>query len=426
MKIIHLTPGTGNFHCGSCHRDNHLVKALRQRGHDVIMTPLYLPLVTDGEPASGEAPLFVGGINMFLQQKLGLFRKTPRWLDKLFDTPRLLLAAVNRASMTSARDLGEMTLESFRGLSGHQAKEWRRLLDWVCAEQPDLVSLSNGLLSGLAEPIQKEMRVPVICSLQGEDSFLDSLPEPWLTQCWEAFRRASGSVARFAASSEWYAAQMRQRLQLPEEKVAAVRNGLDLSKYVPADHPPTQPTIGYLARMIHGKGIGQLVEAFLLLKKRGRVPGLRLHLGGTMTAADESYLKTLRASLEAAGVSSHVEWHPNLSLTDKIRFLQGLSVFCVPATYGEAFGLYVLEALACGVPVVEPDHAGLGEIVRATGGGLLVQPNDPQALADGLESLLMNSGQAAHLATGGRQAVLTQFSADRMAADFESICLSVA
>ena len=60
MRILHLTPGTGSFHCGSCLRDNALVKALRARGHDAMMVPLYLPLVTDADDANPEQAVRVG------------------------------------------------------------------------------------------------------------------------------------------------------------------------------------------------------------------------------------------------------------------------------------------------------------------------------------------------------------------------------
>ena len=419
MKIVHLTPGTGNFHCGSCHRDNHLVKALRRLGHEVVMVPLYLPLVTDGPPASGEAPMFVGGINLFLQQKSALLRKLPRLLERMLDAPRLLLAAVNFAHMTSPRDLGAMTVASFQGLQGPQAKEWQRLLTWMAeVEKPDLVSLSNGLLNGLAPTLQRELGIPVVCSLQGEDSFLDALPEPYRTKSWELFRENSRHVARYIATSEWYGNQMRRRLALTDGHLAVVHNGLDLSAYAPATILPAQPTIGFLSRLIAGKGLGDLVTAFLQLKANGAHPRARLALGGTMTNGDLPFIKLQKRRIADAGLNEQVSWHPNLSAEEKIQFLQSLTLLSVPATYGEAFGLYVLEALACGVPVVEPNHAGLAEIVTATGGGVLYDHTHPHGLANALVSLLENPAEASRLADAGRDKVLTDFTADAMARRF--------
>jgi glycosyltransferase involved in cell wall biosynthesis len=418
MRLVHLTPGTGNFHCGSCHRDNSLVKALRQLGHEVTMVPLYLPLVTDGEPSSGNAPLFAGGINMWLQQKLALFRHTPRWLDKWLDSSKLLQFAASKASMTSARDLGEMTVESLLGTDGRQYKEWRRLIDWMAHEEkPDAVSVSNGLLSGLAKVIRQELKIPVYVSLQGEDSFLDTLPEPFRSRSWRLMEENAAYVSKFIATSEWYAETMRERLRLSPEQLAAVPNGLDLAAYQPAQ-PPAVPTIGFLARLIAGKGLDQLVDGFLDLAARDSVPGVRLAIGGTMTDADLPFIEQQKAKLAAAGLSDRVDWRPNLTAEAKIAHLQGLSILSVPATYGEAFGLYVLEALACGVPVVEPNHAGLAELVTATGGGLLCAPNDKKSLVDAWERLLSDTALRQNLATHGRQQVLANYSHQAMAERF--------
>lgn len=424
MKIVHLTPGTGNFHCGSCLRDNHLVKALRRLGHDVVMVPLYLPLVTDHESANGPLPVFAGGINLYLQQKFPLFRRIPRWMHRLLDSPLVLKFAASMASMTSARDLGEMTVGSLRGLDGRQGAEWQRLIDWIRTEgKPDLISLSNGLLNGLAPGIRHDLGVPVICSLQGEDSFLDTLPEPFRTDAWNAFRANNGSISRYIATSNYYRNLMKDRLQLEEEKITTVHNGMDFTGFAPAASPPAKPVIGYLARLCFGKGLKTLVEAFLLLAPR--LPDCRLAIAGTTTASDAKFVKQLKSTLAAAGLEDRVSWQENLDFDQKIQHLQSLSVLSVPATYGEAFGLYVIEAHACGIPVVEPDHAGLGELVRATGGGVLCEPDNPSALADALESLLRDEPRRQALAAAGLHSIRTEFTAERMARDFEAVCLEL-
>ncbi len=423
MRIVHLTPGTANFHCGSCHRDNALIKALRKLGHDATMTPLYLPLVTDGEPASGTTPIFAGGINLFLQQKIPFFRKTPRWLDALLDSKLLLRLAGAKASMTSAKQLGEMTVESLLGMGGRQAKEWQRLITWMKdQEKPEAVSLSNGLLSGLAPAIAEQLNVPVYVSLQGEDSFLDTLPEPYRSKSWELMRQNATHVTRYIATSEWYAQNMRERLAVKPAQVAAVPNGMDFTEYRPRENwpeaKPGNPIIGYLARQIAGKGLGCIVDAFVALCSFESVPRVELYIGGTVTDADLPYIKEQQKKIALAGLTHRVWFLPNLTFEHKIQHLQRLSVLSVPATYGEAFGLYVLEALACGVPVVEPDHAGLGELVRATGGGLLCPPDDSVALAKTLESMLLNPEEAKRLAIHGREQVLTNYTHEAMAKRF--------
>jgi glycosyltransferase involved in cell wall biosynthesis len=421
MRIVHLTPGTGNFHCGSCLRDNHLAKALRRLGHDVTMVPLYLPLVTDDEPASPELPVFAGGINLFLKQKLPWFRHAPRWLQRALNSPSMLLAAAKRASMTSARQLGEMTEESFRGVSGRQAEEWSRLIDWIGqGPRPDVLSLSNGLLNGLAVAAQRDLGIPVVCSLQGEDSFLDTLPEPWRGRSWDLFRQNSDSVARYVATSEYYADVMRGRLQLPAGRIACVRNGMDFTEYEPQSAAPEPPVIGYLARQCHGKGLHTLIDAFVLMAPQH--PDVRLAIAGTTTAADEPYIAAQQRKIAAAGLAERVSWRRNLEFAEKIQHLRSLTVLSVPATYGEAFGLYLIEAMACGVPVAEPDDAGPGEIVRATGGGLLCRKDDPAALAEILGRIVSDPALRGKLAMAGKDAARRDYSADRMAVDFAAVC----
>ncbi|HWB06349.1 MAG TPA: glycosyltransferase family 4 protein [Verrucomicrobiales bacterium] len=421
MRIIHLTPGTGNFHCGSCHRDNYLMKAMRRRGHDVTMVPLYLPLVTDGEAPNPDLPVFAGGINLFLKQKLRFFRKSPRWLQRMLDSPMVLRLAAKFMGMTSARQLGEMTVESFKGVSGKQAEDWQTLIDWIGKTgKPEVLSLSNGLLNGLAVAAQRELGVPVVCSLQGEDTFLDTLPEPWREQSWQFFRENSAAVTRYVATSEYYAATMRRRLGVAEEQLVCVRNGLDLTGYERQAKTPEIPVIGYLARQCTGKGLHTLVDAFILLAPK--LPQVRLAIAGTATSVDNQYVTQQQRKLKDAGLWSRVTWKRNLSIEEKLAHLQSLTVLSVPATYGEAFGLYVVEALACGVPVVEPDHAGLGELLRAVGGGLLCIPDDAASLAERLSEIITDPALRESLAEEGHTEVLREFSAERMARDFERVC----
>ncbi len=202
-----------------------------------------------------------------------------------------------------------------------------------------------------------------------------------------------------------------------------VPNGTALEGYPvelarPAMDAP--PVIGYLARFTRGKGLGLLVEAFIVLKKRGRFPNAKLRCAGSMTDGDARYVETLKARLAAAGCAEDVEWRPNVSREEKIAFLEGLTVFSVPATYGEAFGMYVIEALAAGVPVVLPNHAAFPELVAATGGGRLfelgaTEPESAARLAEALENMLADPREARALAENGHAAVRRDYSMTRLA-----------
>jgi glycosyltransferase involved in cell wall biosynthesis len=424
MKLLHLTPGTGNFHCGSCLRDNALIKALRLRGHDAMMSPLYLPLVTDREAASPGQPIRVGGISLYLQQKMPWFHRVPQFVHRWLNQPGLLKFAAKGMGMTSAKVLGEMTVGSLKGREGRQWGEWNKLIHWIKAEaRPDVVSLSNSLLSGLAPALREEVGVPVLCSLQGEDSFLDTLIDPWRSEAWQAMRENAQSVTTFIAPSAFYQQVMAERLGVAREQIAVVPNGLDLTPFPVADSDPNFPTIGYFARMIPGKGLTTLVDAFIELVGRKSVPRVRLRVGGAFTPTDEKYVSCLQAKLLAAGCAERVTWHPNLSYAEKLRFLSELSVFSVPATYGEAFGLYVVEALGSGVPVVQPDHGAFPEIIERTGGGVLCRPDDAVSLADELEALLLDEERRDQLANRGLTSARAEFTASKMAERFDQVMI---
>ena len=194
MKIVLLTPGTGSYYCGVCMRDNALAKELIRQGHDAVMLPMYLPLTLDEGAASPDAPVFFGGVNVYLQQKFALFRHTPRWLDRLLNARGLLRLAGKQSGMTATADVGALTLSMLHGEHGHQAKELAKLIEWLREHRPDAVWLSTGLLVGLARGIKDALGVPVLASLQGEDSFLDGLPEPWRTRAWEAMGKRARDV----------------------------------------------------------------------------------------------------------------------------------------------------------------------------------------------------------------------------------------
>ena len=427
MRFMLLTPGTGHFYCGSCLRDHDLGRALRRLGHDVDVVPLYLPLVLE-DHADG-APVHMGSINMYLQQKTRLARYLPGWLANLLDNPKLLRWASRRAHMTEAPDLGPMTVSMLMGEHGQQAQEVGKLVDWAqTVERPDIIVLSNAMLSGVVRRLKENIDRPVVATLQGEAPFLDSLPAPFSEHAWQVLTERAADVDAFVPVSHSYGDVMRERLGIAPERFSVVYNGLDLGD-LEAEPPPivarTPKTIGYLARMCRDKGLPTLVAAFLELKHRDRVPGLRLRVAGARLAEDRELVDGLAAQLDERGLSGAVDFLPNVERADKLAFLRTLSVLSVPATYGESFGLYLLEAMATGVPVVQPRHGAFPELLEATGGGVLCAPDDPISLADELETLLLDDSRSQQLATNGRRAVMERFTAERMASEFAEVCTIV-
>ena len=378
MKIVQISPGSGdNFYCENCLRDAALVKAIRQQGHDVMMVPLYLPLQADKTEQVSNAPIFFGGVNVYLQQKLGVFRKTPRWIDKVFDSRRLLEWAGRKAGMTSVRDLGETTISMLEGEHGRQVKELDRLVDWLLETEHDaeVVILSNILLGGLAGRIKDRLGVPVVCLLQDEDGFLDGLGSPYAEQAWEIVRRRAQEVDGFIAVSTYFARTMQERLDVPDSRMHVVHMGIDFDTYTPAAEAPAVPTIGFLSRMCPERGLETLVDAFLRLKKREGLEDAKLRISGGRSVADEPFLTRLRGKLSGAGVLEDVDFLDAFDRDAKHDFLRSLSVLAVPEPGPVAYGLYVLEALAMSVPVVEPAVGCFPETLEMTGGGVLYEPN---------------------------------------------------
>lgn len=411
------------MYCGNCFRDNALVRELRGLGHDVTMVPLYLPLTLDEADESAATPIFFGGINVYLEQKLPLFQRSPGWLRRLLANRRLLAWAGNRAAKTKAAEVGDMMLSMLRGEEGRQARELDELIAWLkTLPRPDVVCISNALLVGLARKLRSELGAPVICTLQGEDAFLDGLPDSHRDAAWQLLRERCADVDHFVAPSHYFADVMIRRLGLAPDRVSVVHNGISFDGYeVPnalgKRHSLRAPVLGFLARMSADKGLDTLVDAFIHLKNRGKIPRLKLHIAGSCGPSDETFVKVLRQRLATAGCIGEVAFLPNLSRAEKLDFLRGLSVFSVPTIYGEAFGLYLIEALAAGVPVVQPRHAAFPELIEATGGGLLCEPGDAKSLADQLETLLLAPERAELLGQAGQAAVRARFSVANMAAE---------
>ena len=420
MKIVQICPGSGdNFYCENCLRDAALVKAMRQLGHDVLMVPLYLPLQSDKTEQLSNAPMFFGGVNVYLQQKLALFRKTPRWIDRWFDSRRLLEWAGRKAGMTNARDLGEATISMLQGEHGRQVKELDRFVDWLQSEpeRPDIVCLSNVLLAGLVRRIKDKLGVPVVCLLQDEDDFLDGLASPYAEQAWQIVCERARDIDAFLSVSRYYADAMKTRLNVPADRVHVTHMGIEPDIYAPAETAPDVPTIGFLSRMCANRGLETLVDAFILLKENAGLRSARLRISGGRNAGDEPFIEQMRGKLERAGVLADADFVQPFDRDSKLEFLRSLSVLSVPEPKPVAYGLYVLESLAMGVPVVEPAIGCFPETIEMTGGGVLYEPNTAERLAEVLEPLLSDPQAARKLGAEGRAGVFKTLDIARTAGE---------
>jgi glycosyltransferase involved in cell wall biosynthesis len=405
VRIAYIAAGAADMYCGSCLHDNALAAALQRTGHEVALVPTYTPMRTDDQDVS-LGRVFFGALNVYLQQKAAAFRHTPQAFDRLLDRPGLIRRAARLGASTDPTELGDLTYSILQGEEGFQAKELEKLVEWLRdGFRPDVVHLTNSMFAGFARRLKQELGVPVVCSLQGEDLFLDQLREPWRKRVRGLLAERARDIDAFQVNSAWYADYMAGYLGADRERMSVVPLGLNLQGH---DGEPREshepPVVGYLARICPEKGLHVLVEAFHLLA--GRV---RLRVAGYLGERDRRYLEDLEARIAGWGLSGSYERVGEVDREGKIRFLQTLDLLSVPTTYRDPKGLFVLEALANGVPVVQPRHGAFPELLEATGGGLLVDPESPADLARGIETLLGDPARRLAMARRGREAVRERF-----------------
>jgi glycosyltransferase involved in cell wall biosynthesis len=412
MRIALITPGSGDhFYCENCRRDLDMVQALAKQGHDAVLVPLYLPI---GEAqASGAPPVFYGAVNVYLEQFLPGYRRLPRSWRRWLDALPVLRWAASRAGSTRAGGLETLTLSMLRGENGRQADELARLVDWLRRDfRPEVVHLSNALLLGLADRIRQQVKVPVVCSLQDEDTWIDAMPAPWSARIWSIMAERAADVKLFLPVSRTYGEALSGRLRLTPERWRVLYPGVDGDTRQAAT-APTAPTLGYYARLSPLLGLDLLVDAFLALRQRPGLETLRLHAAGGMTADDRPFVAGLRRRLQVAGATDAVQITESFDAATPAAFLESVSVLSVPVPVGEAFGLFTLEALARGVPAVLPQAGAFPEVAGLTGGVLLYPPGEPGALSAALARVLLEPGLRATLAREGRAGVRQHFDLQR-------------
>ncbi len=415
MKIVNIVPGFGGtFYCGNCLRDSIFVKTLRSLGHDPMLLPIYLPLNADKEN-NRDAPVFYGAVSIYLKQNFRFLRHMPGWFHRLLDAPPILRFAAKMASSTRAAGLEEMTLSMLKGIQGYQKEELQQLVNFLkFHEKPELVHLSNALLLGLAETIRKDIGIPVVCSLQDEDVWVDAMKPGYREQIWDLMSQKSKYIDAFIAVSHYYGAVMKEKMKIPEEKLHVVHIGVKPELYQKFEPSLDPPVIGYLSRLCEENGLEILVDAFITLKDLTPYRNARLRLTGGRSGDDNRFIAKQVRKLTRKGYQHDVEWIGDFSLDGISSFFNGLTVLSVPVLKGEAFGLYQIESLASGIPLVQPALGAFPEIIGTTGGGLVYSPNTAGALADALSGLFSDRGKLVRMSMSGNQAVKDKFNCDRI------------
>lgn len=418
MRIYAFTAGAASMYCGSCLRDNALAAELKSEGHDVVLMPVYTPTLTDEANVSDTGHVYFGGISVYLQQHSTLFRKTPWFLDKLWDSGVALRAAARRSIPVNPKFLGEMTVAMLEGEQGPQHKEFEKMTHHLAhLPKPDVVTLPNSLLIAMAEPIRRTFNCPVYVTLQGEDLFLEGLHEPYRSAALLRIRDLVPSVDGFIAVSHFCARLMSSYLSIPREQMHVVPLGVNTNDLrLRAPRIEGSPfTIGYFARITPEKSLHQLCEAYRWMRHEGGLPPSRLEAAGYLAPEQKEYLQIIEKQMKDWDLGGEFLYHGALDREHKVTFLRGLDVLSVPSIYAEPKGLYALEAMACGVPIVQPRHGSFPEMIERTGGGVLAEPDHPISFGQEIVRLYRDAGLREQVGRRGHDGVREHYSVEAMA-----------
>ena len=379
MKILIISPSAGDsYYCGNCFRDSLIAQALIKAGHDVTVMPLYLPMSL----ASEDVPIFFPAISYYLEQAMFKKGNMPAWIGKMASSKVFLGLAASMSGTTSAEGMEGMTMSMITGEDGAFKKNLNEMVSWIRKDGiPDLVHLSSTLLIGIVAPLKEALGIPVVCSLQDEEVWIDSLKGEWVSEAWEAIRKEAASVDAFVTTSEYYS-EIASR-KMPGISSSIIYPGIDIDKYF-SGPLPGNPTIGFFYRMNSLDGLDILAEAFAILKREGKIRDLKLRIGGGKTGSDRKdfsrAMKFLRPYMDDVIIEE------DYSPLAHHQFYRNVTVLSVPLRFNEGVGLYVCEAFAAGRPVVEPRRGSNPEIVSE--GGILYEDESPEGLARALEKLL--------------------------------------
>ena len=388
MKILFIVPGAGDaFYCGNCFRDNLQANALRSAGHDVVIMPLYLPLKDPSFKA--DTPLFFPATSFFLSQKYYKKRSLPRWMGRILDSELVLKIAASLSGSTTSEGLENLTLSMIYGDDAAFRQQAQSIVNWIKDhERPDIIHLSSTLVIGIAKAIRQEIKIPVVCSLQDEEVWVDKLEKKYADAAWQGILESMQYINHFVTTSEFYKQMIISRFSQMKGSgidvdISVVYTGVDAAKYACEEYPSV-PVIGFFYRMNEENGLGILVDAFVKLKHKGGFDNLRLRIGGGYTSSDRKFLKKIRKKLSP--YKHTVDWCEAYNLNEHAKFYKETTAICVPLTFDESIGLYLCEAFAAGRPAIEPATGSFGEIVGDA--GIVYKKNTSDSLAEAIEQLL--------------------------------------
>jgi glycosyltransferase involved in cell wall biosynthesis len=429
MKIVYLITGSGgSFYCGNCYRDMIYLRAIRKvPGINATAIPLYLPPEVTNVESGLDSNVFFGAISMYLREKVPFLKNMPVFLDKLFDSAPMLRMAAKRAGTTRTEGLEDMTLNMIKGENAFPEKELQRLVDYLCKDgKPDIIHLSNALIIGLARQLKRKMDVRIVCSLLNEDDWIDEMAEPYQSNAWKLIAKESPNVDVFLTPSNYYKEFFISKTGIGDLNFNVVPLGLDpdhdLLNVVKKDN---WPAIGYFCRINSQNGFDKLIDAFIQIKSEDALPGLTLHVSGGYTGDDKPFIADQIKKIREAGLKSFIRIYPEFHGNSKRDFFSNIDVMCVPVRKHDGYGLYILEANAAGVPVVQPATGAFPEIIDRTGGGITYSPDSVKELSAALIRALNDKAKLAAISSAGKAKVFEELSLDRMSESLSKVYNSI-
>ena len=424
MKIVYLITGSGgSFYCGNCYRDMLYVRAIRKvPGISATAIPLYLPPDVPAAESGFDTHIFFGAISMYLREKIHFLRKMPDFLDKLFDSGPLLKIAARQAGTTRTEGLEDLTLNMIRGDNTFRGKEVDRLVKYITHDgKPDIIHLSNALIIGLARQLKRRMDVKIVCSLLNEDDWIDEMAEPFKSNAWKLISEEARYIDSFITPSKYYRDLFLEKTGMKGNNIHIVPLGIDPGIPVPREENPHSPSIGYFCRISHMNGFDKLVDAFIELKSNDVLPDLTLHVCGGYTGDDKPFIREQIKKIKDHGFKSYVRIYPEFRGDAKQEFFRDIDLMSVPVRKHDGYGLYILEANAAGVPVVQPATGAFPEIVEKTGGGIIYSTDSVSDLVSGMLKLLKDKELRLKLGKKGMKSVMEEFTLGKMSSGLSEV-----
>jgi glycosyltransferase involved in cell wall biosynthesis len=424
MKIVYLITGSGgSFYCGNCYRDMIYLRAIRNvPGISASAIPLYLPPDDTNTESGFDRNVFFGAISMYLREKVPFLRNMPAFFDKILDSAPMLKMAAKRSGTTSTEGLEDMTLSMIKGEKAFPEKELQRLVKYLTENgKPDVIHLSNALIIGLARQLKRYMDVKIVCSLLNEDDWIEEMSEPYRSDAWKLISEEAVNVDYFITPSNYYSDLFRSKTGYPGNNVHVVPLALDTRNLNILPKKDNYPAVGYFSRINSQNGFDKLVDAFIELKTSNRLPGLTLHVSGGFTGSDKAFIAEQIRKIKEHGLKSFIRIYPEFQGNSKEEFFSNIDIMSVPVRKHDGYGLYILEANASGVPVVQPGTGAFPEIIEKTKGGITYSPDTIEELSASLVKLFEDKSLRASLGKAGNENVLKELSLARMSEGLSSV-----